>query len=134
MPIKKAKNVSLAVHVHDPQLTLCVIPFWANRILDNLLSNALKYTRVGTTVTVRTFVADAQCAIAITDQGPGIAPEEQQRLFQRFTTLSAKPTGGESSSGVGLYLSQQLAALMHGRITVDSTVGVGSTFTLWLPL
>ncbi len=134
MPMAKAKNVSLAVHIHDPQLTLCVIPFWVNRILDNLLSNALKYTRVGTTVTVRTFVADAQCAIAITDQGPGIAPEEQQRLFQRFTTLSAKPTGGESSSGVGLYLSQQLAALMHGRITVDSTVGVGSTFTLWLPL
>ncbi len=133
-PIARAKHVTLKLNLHNPNLEICSAPVWLRQILDNLLSNAIKYTHIGTTVTIQTRTADAHCVVDITDQGPGIPPEEQDQLFKKFTPLSTKPTAGEHSTGLGLYLAKQLADLLHCRISVASEVGKGTTFSLQIPL
>ena len=103
------------------------------QILLNLLSNAVKYHRPWGTVTVRcVHTDDGMVGVAVDDDGPGIAPELLDRLFQPFDRLGAERTGIEGT-GIGLAVSRGLAEAMHGRLEVTSTVGVGSTFTLVLP-
>ena len=70
--------------------------------------------------------------IAIADSGPGIGEEERSRLFRKFARLRAKPTEGESSSGLGLYIVKRLVDAMRGSITVESAPGAGATFTVQL--
>ena len=103
------------------------------QILDNLISNAVKYSPSGTTVRVRTSARDGQIAIAVEDEGPGLTAEDQTRLFQKFTRLSAQPTGGESSTGLGLSIAKRLAEAMSGSVECESVPGRGATFTLRLP-
>jgi signal transduction histidine kinase len=70
----------------------------------------------------------------VRDTGPGIAPEQQGRLFQAFAQLDASATRPHEGTGLGLHLSQKLAGLLRGQIEFESQYGVGSTFTLVLPL
>ncbi|HEX2163693.1 MAG TPA: PAS domain S-box protein [Thermoanaerobaculia bacterium] len=109
------------------------------QILGNLLSNAVKYTERGA-VTVRLAVRDGGeapgpgdwIAVDVSDTGPGISPEQQRLLFQEFRRLDT--AGGRRGTGIGLAISQKIAGALGGAITVDSEVGRGSTFTLWLPI
>ncbi len=103
------------------------------QILDNLLSNAVKYTRPGTTVRVRTRMDGRLALVSFKDEGPGITAEDQMKLFQRFARLSARPTGGESSTGLGLSIVYRLAKAMGGDVTCASPPGEAATFTLHLP-
>lgn len=107
------------------------------QILMNLINNAIKFTVRGE-VAVRLDVArrdGAACArVSVRDTGPGIAPEQQGRLFQAFAQLDASNTRPQEGTGLGLHLSQKLAGLLHGHIEFESEYGVGSTFTLVLPL
>lgn len=103
------------------------------QILDNFISNAIKYSPYQSTVRLRTAAADGKVAIAIADEGPGLSVEDQQKLFRKFTRLSSKPTGGESSNGLGLSIVKRLAEAMGGSVTCQSTLGDGSTFTVHLP-
>ncbi len=103
------------------------------QILDNLISNAIKYSPFGTTIQVR-LLGDANHAwVEVSDQGPGISTEDQKKLFQKYSRLSAVPTGGESSTGLGLAIARRLAEAMSGSIECRSTLGNGSTFSLRLP-
>ncbi len=103
-------------------------------VMENLLSNALKYSPRGTTVTLRLEPAPGGVAFRVTDEGPGLSPEDAAQVFHRFVRLPPKPTGGESSHGLGLHVARRLATMLGGALTVDSTLGRGSTFTLQLPL
>src|SRR5258706_68974 len=107
------------------------------QILDNLLSNAVKFT-AGGTISLVAQRAGTQAAprlkIAISDTGIGIAEEKIGQLFQRFTQLDAEIDRQFGGTGLGLAISQFLARHMEGEITVESEVGVGSTFTLEVPL
>ncbi len=106
-----------------------------SQILINLLSNALKFTSEGA-VTLRIGIRDEQIEIQVEDSGIGISAEDQQRMFGRFEQAEKKfdPALVRSSgSGLGLYISQQLAKRMGGGLSVESRLGVGSIFTLTLP-
>jgi signal transduction histidine kinase len=103
------------------------------QILDNLISNALKYSPPKTTVHVHTMPEREHVLVSIRDEGPGINEEDQKKLFQKFSRLSARPTGGESSTGLGLAIVKRLAEAMSGTVRCHSAPGSGATFTLRLP-
>jgi signal transduction histidine kinase/DNA-binding NarL/FixJ family response regulator len=103
--------------------------------IDNLVSNAIKYSPVGGKIDI--FVTrDAENTIVrITDQGAGLSPEDLGRLFGRFQRLSAKPTAGESSTGLGLSIVKRIVEMHGGTVNADSPgPGAGATFTITLPV
>jgi signal transduction histidine kinase len=102
--------------------------------IGNLVSNALKYSPPGTDVDVSVHHEGDAVAVEVADEGPGLSADDQNRLFAAFQRLTPTPTGGESSSGLGLYIVKQVVDLHGGNVAVDSTVGAGSTFRISLPV
>jgi signal transduction histidine kinase len=109
-------------------------PRAASGILDNFLSNALKYSPPGTVVTLRAEPLGDELRLCVIDQGPGIPPEEESALFQRFTPLSPRPTASEPSTGLGLYIARVQAERMGARVGYQPNPGGGSIFFLALPV
>lgn len=104
-----------------------------DQVLDNLLSNAVKFSPSGKQITV-TVQAEKEFVLwVIQDQGPGFTAEDLSRLFRRYTRLSARPTGGEPSTGLGLSIVRKLVLDMGGQITCESNPGTGAAFLLQLP-
>lgn len=113
-------------------------PLWADgnrlsQVVNNLLSNAIKYSPRGASVSIRAGSVPGGYEIAVADSGVGIPEDELGRLFEKFARLSPRPTSGEKSTGLGLFIVNKLVALHSGRVTVTSKVGEGSTFRVWLP-
>lgn len=104
------------------------------QIIENLLSNAIKYTYPGKNVFLSIEKKNNGLALSIRDEGQGISPDERPLLFQRFQKLSARPTAGELSTGLGLSIVKYLVDKLKGDITVESEPGKGSLFTVFLPL
>jgi signal transduction histidine kinase len=113
--------------------TLTADPLRLRQVMDNLLSNAVKFSPSGSTIRVYAGHTPAGWRISVQDEGPGIQPEDRQRLFQAFERLSARPTGGEHSTGLGLAITRRVIEAHHGQIGVDSAPGQGSTFWFILP-
>lgn len=103
------------------------------QILRNLVSNALKFTEHGS-VTVRARVEDQQLVVDVIDTGIGIAPEDQDRVFEEFVQVESRLQREARGTGLGLPLARKLAASLGGTLTLKSKVGEGSTFTLAIPL
>jgi signal transduction histidine kinase len=103
------------------------------RILDNLLSNAVKYSPHGGDIYVRMRNSPDGVIWEVQDHGAGMTDGDKARLFQKFAKLSARPTGGESSTGLGLSIVKMLANGMRGDVTCQSARGEGSTFCVRLP-
>jgi signal transduction histidine kinase len=104
------------------------------RIILNLLSNALKFTRKGGRVEVRVEREESQVRISVSDTGVGIAPEDVARLFDKYEQARSRATRGEKGTGLGLYITRQLLELHGSEIKVESQVGKGSTFSFTLPI
>ncbi|MFU2207685.1 ATP-binding protein [Solidesulfovibrio sp. C21] len=104
------------------------------RLLDNVLSNAVKFSPMRSVVRVEMDAAAQEAVVRVRDQGPGILPEERARLFKPFERLSAKPTAGEKSLGLGLAIAEGIVAAHGGRIWVESLPGQGASFCFALPL
>lgn len=104
-----------------------------DQVLDNLLSNALKFSPPGKRirVTLRPLAGQVDCLVQ--DEGPGLKPEDRARLFQRYARLSARPTGGEPSTGLGLSIAWKLVRAMNGELTCENAPTGGAIFTLRLP-
>jgi signal transduction histidine kinase len=117
---------------HEVRAT--VDPERVSTILGNLLSNAIKYSPGGGEVRCAVIREGAMAVVEVTDQGVGIAPEEMDTLFTRFGRIANKETRHIGGTGLGLYLSRQLARMHGGDVTVHSTPGKGSTFRLAVPL
>jgi signal transduction histidine kinase len=100
------------------------------RVLRNLLGNAQKYGREGGSIVVRVDDEANHVRISVTDDGPGIPVEDQQRIFERFYRVSGSAAVG---TGLGLAIARGLVELHGGTLTVDSAPGAGSTFTITLP-
>lgn len=103
------------------------------QILDNLVSNAVKYSPPGTTVRCRCHEEDGMIHLDVKDEGPGLSAADQAKLFQKFARLTPRPTAGENSNGLGLWIVQRMAQAMGGAMRCFSIQGQGCTFTLSLP-
>jgi PAS domain S-box-containing protein len=103
------------------------------QVLGNLLDNAVKYSPDGGTVAVRTQDAGPFVEIAVSDQGIGIPPEAQERVFEKFFRADPNLSRGVGGTGLGLYIAKELVDRMDGQITVDSSPARGTTFTVRLP-
>ena len=117
----------------EPAGSLMVDRGRLRQVIDNLISNAVKYSPPGSTVRVRGFHQDDGWRIEVQDEGPGIAEKDRNRLFMDFSRLSARPTGGEKSIGLGLAISRRLVEAHGGQIGVDSVPGHGATFWFTIP-
>jgi signal transduction histidine kinase len=104
------------------------------QVVDNLLDNAIKFTPTGKEVRIAACVGGGIARIAVQDQGPGLTPEDYVRVFQPFQKLSAQPTAGETSNGLGLSIVREIVSLHGGQVIVDSVPGQGATFSFELPL
>jgi signal transduction histidine kinase len=105
------------------------------QVLQNLLGNAIKFSPVRKTIRVGWAVEGSSVMVKVTDEGPGLSSEDSAQLFQRFRPLSARPTAGESSSGLGLWIVRQLVELHGGTVSaVSRGAGHGATFCVKLPL
>jgi len=131
-PLRRSKGQSLELDLPDDLPRAWIDRERIEQVAANLLSNAIKFTPPGGRIrlTLRHIPHEKVLAVAVSDNGPGIAPEEQERIFTKFYT------GRRSASGIGLglYLARQLVELHGGHITVESTPGQGSTFTFTIPL
>lgn len=104
------------------------------QILENLLSNALKFSSSNTSVRLEITIAETGVSLSVHDQGPGIKESELSLLFGKFQKLSNRPTAGESSSGLGLSIVKDLAMSLKGSVDCQSEIGKGSTFRVTLPV
>ncbi len=107
-------------------------PMRLRQVLDNLISNGVKYSPAASEIVVRAEPEQGDWLVAVQDQGPGLTLDDQKRLFQDFARLSAKPTGGEKSTGLGLAITRRVIEAHGGRIGVNSEPGQGATF--WFTL
>jgi signal transduction histidine kinase/HAMP domain-containing protein len=128
------KKISMQFECDSETINIHADTNATRQVLDNLLSNALKYSPFGTRTTVRLRTVGACAHIAIQDEGPGLSNEDKSKLFGKFARLSAQPTGGENSTGLGLSIVKRLVESMHGRVWCESELGKGATFTVQLPL
>ena len=101
-------------------------------VVRNLLSNAAKYSPAGSDITVRIRRVDGIASVAVIDHGVGISPEDQANLFTRFGRIPR--TQHVQGTGLGLWLSREIARMHNGDLTVESTLGSGSTFILAVPV
>lgn len=110
-------------------------PLLVKQIVENLLSNAVKYSPQGASIYLESGISESGESVwlAVRDEGPGLSEEDKSKLFGKFARLSAKPTGGETSTGLGLSIVQLLAKMMHGRVWCESEFGKGAVFYLQLP-
>ncbi len=128
----KAKNIHI-IHFVNDNLSIMTDRRCLKEILDNLLSNAIKFSSQGQRIYIRAQAVNNNISISIRDEGPGISDKDLTKLFTKFSRLGSKPTSGESSTGLGLFIVKKLTELLGGHIRCDSVVGEGSTFTVSIP-
>lgn len=128
-----ADSKAIQLEMRDSGAQVLADPDLLRQVIGNLVSNALKFSPPDRQVCIWTEARKNRVRIYVADQGPGILPEERGRLFAMFGKLSARPTGGESSTGLGLWIVRQLTELQGGRVGVDQPEAGGSAFWIELP-
>src|SRR6478752_5372969 len=132
-PLAANKQQAITVSAPPNCVTMCDTDRMREAI-DNLISNAIKYSPIGGKITVLAVQQENNTVIRVADEGAGLSPEDLGRLFGRFQRLSAKPTAGESSTGLGLSIVKRIIDMHGGEVAADSEgPGKGSTFTITLP-
>jgi signal transduction histidine kinase len=132
-PSASNKQQTITVSAPPNFVTMCDADRMREAI-DNLVSNAIKYSPIGGKIAVVVSHEQDTTVIRIADEGAGLSPEDLGRLFGRFQRLSAKPTAGESSTGLGLSIVKRIIDMHGGQVTANSAgPGQGSTFTVVLP-
>jgi two-component system phosphate regulon sensor histidine kinase PhoR len=132
--VRKPDAIELAVEHSPAEVTVDADPERLRQVIANLIDNAIKYSPGGGLVELRVSETDGVGVIEVTDHGLGIPLHEQQRIFEKFYRLDPSMTLGVGGSGLGLYISRELVQQMGGQLSVNSRVGVGSTFTVTLPI
>ncbi len=132
-PLAAKKGLALRVRVPEARIAIMTDARKLRQILLNLLGNAVKFTERGEVVLTVEHNADGGVAFRVRDTGGGIAPSHLERIFQPFEQVDTSLTNRQQGTGLGLGLSRKLAHLVGGELSVESELGIGSTFTLVLP-
>jgi len=130
--VAEKKKIEIAFEPNS-SLTINADKLYISRVIENLLSNAIKFSPEGKKVFVKLVPLSNGIEFSVRDEGPGISKEDQLKLFQRFQQLTAQPTGGESSSGLGLFIVKTIVDKIGGEILCESEIGHGTKFILRLP-
>lgn len=147
LPILQSSILYYRKRAHEKSITLQTgnifetsenFPAWVDtatlhQILDNLLSNALKYSPLHKNLYVHLYKTKSNVRCEIQDEGPGLSVEDQQKLFSKFTRLTPRPTQGEHSTGLGLYIVKKLVEAMNGKVWCETELGRGATFIIEFP-
>jgi len=128
------KGITLENKIDPNVTTVFADPSRVGNVLDNFISNAIKFSSKEDCVTVSSQLQGEKMKIVVSDTGQGIPEDEINSLFSEFAKISSKPTGGESSSGLGLAIVKKLIQLHGGEVGVESVLGEGSSFYFTLPL
>jgi len=131
--IKNYRNLSvkkkIQIHFEAPAQAIVVADkLYIYRIFENLISNALKFSPEDRNIYVTVTEEGEKIVVKLKDEGPGISKEDQKKLYQKFQRLSARPTGGESSTGLGLSIVKALIEKMGSELLCESDEGLGATF------
>ncbi len=124
----RSKEIKITTQFESKELIVAGDIKYLTSIFENILSNAIKFSPSNTNVTVLAKKLQNQICVAIKDQGPGVSNEDKKKLFGRFQKLSAQPTGGEVSTGLGLAITKKYVEAMNGTIRCESDYGDGATF------
>jgi len=139
---ERAKTKDIKLHFQPPEngYSAFIDKGTIQQVLDNLISNAVKYSPLSKNIYIRLTRRDNRVRCEIQDEGPGLSQADQQKLFGKFTRLTARPTGCEHSTGLGLFIVKRLAEAMNGKVWCESELGQGATFIvefqeskLWSP-
>ncbi len=125
------RNIDYQYHCDPEDKTVLCDPNYPELMLTNLLSNAFKYTPDGKSIMVSAKVENGFLQLCVADTGKGIPDEQKNKIFERFYQIKGQQTGGW---GIGLSIITRLVQLYHGKLSVESQVGEGSTFTISLPI
>jgi len=129
----KEQTINIEMEKNMPQFQVDVVKIM--EVFENLLSNAIKYTQFGGKIGISAKKKDYNTIeINFSDNGLGISEEDLKRAFQKGAKLSAKPTGGETSSGLGLWIVKKIVEAHNGRVWIKSSLGKGTVFTLHIPI
>jgi signal transduction histidine kinase len=136
--LKRFKSLADKKQLHleadiEPDLAITSDNTFVTRAIDNVLSNAIKFSPYSKTIHVTLKGENGRALLRIKDQAEGFTEEDLKSLFRKFQKLSAKPTSGESTTGLGLYITRTMLSKIGGKIKCITQVGEGSTFIIDLP-
>ncbi len=127
------KGTRITFISEQPQVLVPIDAAKMKQVVDNLLNNGVKYSPPGSTISVTLELLLTGWSFAVRDQGPGIPDDERDKLFKDFSRLSAKPTGGEKSTGLGLAICRKIVEAHGGSITAQNLPPKGCEFRVILP-
>jgi two-component system, sensor histidine kinase and response regulator len=130
----KLKNITLQLESDKNQYDVLVDKNAIEQVLDNLISNAIKYSPYDKKVSIEIKATEKSVQCQIKDEGPGLSDTDQNQLFCKFIRLTPKPTGKEHSTGLGLFIVKKLVTAMNGKVWCKSQLGKGSTFFVEFPI
>ncbi|MCA9133277.1 MAG: sensor histidine kinase, partial [Planctomycetales bacterium] len=129
----ESQEIDLTYKCLDAELSVCGDYEELLTVLNNLVSNAIRYTPQGGRVCLQSYADADQAVIEVSDTGLGIAPEHQTRIFERFYRVDRARSRELGGTGLGLSIVKHLTQSMGGQVEVESQIGVGSTFRIKLP-
>lgn len=125
--VAREKNITLTTDI-DADISAYLDRDYTYQVYENLISNAVKFSPSDKEIIIRQKMANGKALFKVIDQGPGINTEDMKKLFGKFQKLSARPTGNESSTGLGLSIVKKYVEAMNGKIWCESMEGEGATF------
>ncbi|NCC72360.1 MAG: HAMP domain-containing histidine kinase [Sphingobacteriia bacterium] len=128
------KEIDIILNIPQPVPPISADPVKIEQVMNNLISNAIKYSHKNTTITVYAFSTGDEILVSVQDQGQGIPKNELDKIFVPFAKISVQATSGEKSTGLGLSIVRRIIIGHQGRIWVESEQGKGSKFYFTLPI
>jgi hypothetical protein len=133
-PLAERRQIGINVIAQDALPLISIDSHKIYQVIDNLVTNAIKFSSPGTKIEIRIHVEGEFATISVQDQGPGIPANERRAVFRLFQTARGRNTPNATGTGLGLAIAKRIVEAHGGRLLLDSRVGKGSTFTVALPV